>query len=65
MGRSAFVKQVLAYCQAGSFQGQVGRRLLAWFPVEMRLLPSDYDQLNPREQPGCSKKLKKKKNKVL
>lgn len=40
---------------------QVRRRLLAWLPVEMRLLPSDCDQLNPREQPPCSKELKKKK----
>lgn len=28
-GRSAFVKQVLADCQTGSFQVQVRRRLLA------------------------------------
>lgn len=61
VGRTAFVKQALADCQTGSFQLQVRRRLLAWLPVEMRLLPSDCDQLNPREQPGCSKEFKKKK----
>lgn len=49
MGRSAFVKQALADCQTGSFQVQVRRGLLAWFPVEMGLLPSDCDQLNPKE----------------
>lgn len=63
MGRSAFVKQALADCQTVSFQVQVRRRLLACFPVEIRLLPSDCDQLNPRKQAGCSKGLKK--NKVL
>lgn len=43
--RSAFVKQALAACQTGSFQVQARRSLLAWFPVETRLLGSDRDRL--------------------